>query len=232
MVLSVPPTNRIARITFASFVLPVIVRYSKGLPAVVSLTALVEGYTPHLRARIKLFKMVLTKSRTSPTHISDKPTGAYELLPSFSIFRYKSMRYAMGNVLGSEKAKSSKHTSTVVPSPQTPPRTPTLSATAAQTLAEEIRDIHHALSKLPDLRPAENINSLLTRLVSVCVVPYSTDFVDYFFNIEGISALCEKLRPLCAAAEGELERFWASRIIQDSTKLQGKSITTAPPSAT
>ncbi|KAF3039722.1 hypothetical protein E8E12_005442 [Didymella heteroderae] len=126
----------------------------------------------------------------------------------------------MGNVLGSEKAKSSTHTSAITLSPQTPPRTPTLSATAAQTLAVEIRHIHRALTELPDLGPGEIINSLLTRLVSLCVVPYSTEFVDCFFNIEGIFTLCGKLHPLCAAAEGELERFWASKIIGESVNSQ------------
>ena len=135
----------------------------------------------------------------------------------------------MGNVLGCEQTKISKRTSTTSTSIQTPPRTPTLTATGAQALAAEIGDIHHALSELPDLRPRDKINSLLTRLVSLCVVPYSTEFVDYFLNIEGILSLCEKLRPLCATAEGELERFWASKIMQDSINLQGNHITLALP---
>lgn len=62
MVLSKSPTNQIARITFGLFVLPVTVRsYRKDSPAVASLTTLVEGYAPHLRVRIKLFKIVLEK---------------------------------------------------------------------------------------------------------------------------------------------------------------------------
>ncbi|KAJ4368576.1 hypothetical protein N0V86_009483 [Didymella sp. IMI 355093] len=129
----------------------------------------------------------------------------------------------MGNVLGVEKTRLGKHTSTTTTSLQTPPRTPTLNATAAQALASEIHDIHHALSELPDLRPGDKVNTLLTRLVSLCVIPYGTDFVTYFFNIGGVATLCEKLRPLCATAEGELERFWASKIIDDSVKSQATS---------
>lgn len=138
------------------------------------------------------------------------------------------MGYTMGDVLGSEKKSFSEHmgTTSTTTSLQTPPRTPTLSATAAQTVASEIRDIHYALSELSDLKPGQKINSLLTRLVSLCVEPYSTEFVNYFFNLEGMSKLCEKLRPLCAAAEGELERFWASKIINDSMESQGNSNTT------
>lgn len=127
----------------------------------------------------------------------------------------------MGNVLGSEKSETVKHTTiTTAPSLQTPPRTPTLNATAAHTLASEIRDIHHALLALADLRPGPKVNTLLTRLVSLCVVPYNLDFVTHFFNIEGISALCEKLRPLCATAEGHLESFWASKIVEESVQSQ------------
>lgn len=135
------------------------------------------------------------------------------------------MEHIMGNVLGSEQTKASKHTSTFSTSLQTPPRTPTLTATAAQALAAEISDIHHALSELPDLRPGDKINSLLTRLVNLCIVPYSTELVDYFFNMKEVPSLCEKLRPLCAAAEGELEMFWASKIMQDSINSQGNYIT-------
>ncbi|XPS81738.1 Nicotianamine synthase [Ascochyta lentis] len=122
----------------------------------------------------------------------------------------------MGNVLGSEKPASSKH-ATRSSTLQTPPRTPTITATSAQTLASEIRDIYQALSELPDLAPGDAVNALLTRLVNVCIIPYSHEFVTYFFDIENIHTLCEQLRPLCATAEGELERFWASSIIEQST---------------
>lgn len=131
----------------------------------------------------------------------------------------------MGNVLGSEKTKFNKHTSTNTLL-QTPPRTPTLNATAVQTLASKIRDIHHALAELPDLRPGDKVNTLLTRLVSLCVIPYSSEFINYFFNIDEMHVLCEKLRPLCATAEGELERFWASKIVDESSRSRGTSITT------
>lgn len=133
----------------------------------------------------------------------------------------------MSDVFRSEKTKfngdASKATTTA---PHTPPRTPTLNATAARTLASEVRDIHHALSVLPDLEPGDEINTLLTRLVSMCVIPYNADFVDYFFSIDGIETLCKELRTLCATAEGELERFWASKIIDESVELQGNSLIT------
>lgn len=183
------------------------------------------GVTPHLQVRIKLFVMVVTRGSYcaySYLQILRLPQSSLLYLASLNTGL---MECAMGNVLGTEKTKFNKHTSTNT-SLQTPPRTPTFNATAAQTLASEIRDIHHALSELPDLRPGDKVNTLLTCLVSLCVIPYSSEFINYFFNIDGMHVLCEKLRPLCATAEGELERFWASKIVDESSRSRGTSITT------
>ena len=133
------------------------------------------------------------------------------------------MAHIMGNALESEKSKTTKHAITAS-TLQTPPRTPTPTATSAQALASEIRDIYHTLSEIPDLAPGDKVNTLLTRLVNLCIVPYSHEFVSYFFGIDGIRTLCERLRPLCAKAEGELERFWARTIIDESRTSNGASI--------
>ena len=146
-----------------------------------------------------------------------KPSGILSLAARIPLL----MAHMMGNVLGSEKSKSTKHAITAS-TLQTPPRTPTLTATSAQTLASEIRGIHHALSGLPDLAPGDKVNTLLTRLVNLCIVPYSHDFVAYFFGIDGIQILCEQLRPLCAMAEGELERYWAKKMVEESRSMNGK----------
>src|SRR5690242_11805799 len=130
------------------------------------------------------------------------------------------MKFTMGNVLGSERAKHSEHMSTNS-RPETPPLTPNVTATSCQNLVSEIRSIYHALIELPDLAPGNKVNALLTRLVSICVEPYSQDFITYFFHIEGVHTLCEQLRPLCAIAEGELERFWAHKIFSESLESRG-----------
>lgn len=157
------------------------------------------------------------------------PACSCSRLRTFAVFCYappsmttpgSQMQYTMDITLGSEKSKVTKHTSTGS-TLQTPPRTPNLNATSCQTLASEIRNIYHALTELPDLAPGKEVNALLTRLVSLCVVPYSHDFIAYFFNIEGIYPLCERLRPLCAMAEGELELFWAKKIVEDSFESKG-----------
>jgi nicotianamine synthase len=107
------------------------------------------------------------------------------------------------------------------PVTETPPRTPSAVAVSAHTLTSEIRNIHHTLSTLPDLKPGSEINALLTRLVNLCVVPYNSEFTSYFFGIDGTAKLCEQLRPICAAAEGELERYWAQRITVESVSSEG-----------
>ncbi len=134
------------------------------------------------------------------------------------------MASSMGNMCGSERPNSIIHT-TSNSTLQTPPGTPPLAASSAQELASEIRNIKHALSELSDLKPGDEVNSLLTRLVNLCIAPYSSEVITYFFGIEGISTLCEQLRPLCATAEGELERFWAGKIVEESLESKGMYVT-------
>jgi nicotianamine synthase len=96
----------------------------------------------------------------------------------------------------------------------TPPRTPTAMAISTHKLFSEIQDIQENLSTLPSLAPGGQVDVLLTRLVFVCILPYSAEFTKTFFSICGITELCAKLRLLCATAEGELEKHWTNRIIQ------------------
>jgi nicotianamine synthase len=98
----------------------------------------------------------------------------------------------------------------------TPPRTPTTTTSSAHKLFAEIQEIFTDLLKLPNLAPGGQVDELLTRLVGLCITPQSADFVRTLFSIRGANELYEELRPLCAAAEGELEKFWAGRIIQDA----------------
>jgi nicotianamine synthase len=99
----------------------------------------------------------------------------------------------------------------------TPPRTPTSTSTSAHTLFAEIQSIYTSLSTLPSLSPGPQTNALLTRLVSLCIAPYTSHFTTSFFGIHGVHEVCEALRPLCATAEGELEKYWAHRIIQTAS---------------
>jgi len=114
--------------------------------------------------------------------------------------------------MGSSKSKyAAEPTHTI-----TPPRTPTTTTSSAHRLFAEIQGIYTDLLKLPNLAPGGPVDELLTRLVGLCITPQSADFVSSLFSIRGANELYEELRPLCAAAEGELEKFWAGRIIQDA----------------
>lgn len=114
-------------------------------------------------------------------------------------------------------ARGSKSNLTRVDTPvSTPPPTPTPAATTAHDLHREIVSIYQDLAPLESLAPNDLVNALLTRLVTLCIQPYSPEIVDRFNRIDGVSTLCSNLQSLCAAAEGELERHWAHKIPKDA----------------
>ena len=96
----------------------------------------------------------------------------------------------------------------------TPPSMPSTFSSSTHQLLSEIRDVYTILSELSSLVPSETVNTLLTRLVDLCVAPYSTEFTTYFFKIPGVEELCEKLRSICSVAEGELEQYWAKLMLR------------------
>lgn len=98
----------------------------------------------------------------------------------------------------------------------TPPATPTVLSTSAYQLFDEIRHIYQELSGLDNLSPGPKINNLLTRLVRLCIQPYGSDLESYFLGIDGVPELCASLQSKCAIAEGELEKYWAQRILSTS----------------
>jgi hypothetical protein len=100
----------------------------------------------------------------------------------------------------------------------TPPRTPTAPNASAHDLLSEVQTIYDAVSALPNLAPGEPINTLLTRLVNLCIMPYNEDFIAYFRSISGVQKLCELTRSLCAIAEGNLEAYWACRLLREASQ--------------
>jgi len=106
-----------------------------------------------------------------------------------------------------------------LPSSITPPRTPTAMVTAAHKVFAEIQSIYDALIKLSSLAPGLQINSLLTRLVDLCASPHSPDISNEILRLCVFENLRENLRPLCGAAEGCLESYWAQHIISETKKL-------------
>jgi hypothetical protein len=112
-------------------------------------------------------------------------------------------------------------TTTHVP---TPPATPTSLSTSAHDLLHSIRGIYQDLRHLSDLSPGEKVNGLLTQLVGLCIQPYGSEFTSYFLGIDGVDVLCTKLQALCGTAEGELEKYWARRIVGDASLKEGKGM--------
>jgi nicotianamine synthase len=110
----------------------------------------------------------------------------------------------------------------------TPPRTPTTTLTAAHALYSEIQEINDTLSALTSLSPGDQVNRLLTRLVDLCIRHYSAEFTTQFLSIRGATGLCDSLRSLCATAEGELEAYWARRIIMGSQTMSTYTLYPAP----
>ncbi|KAJ4352105.1 uncharacterized protein N0V89_007451 [Didymosphaeria variabile] len=126
--------------------------------------------------------------------------------------------------MDSQLAKSGKHNLARVDTPiSTPPTTPTPAATTAHDLHREIRNIYQRLAPLTSLAPSDLVNTLLSRLVNLCIRPYSAEIVDHFSRIDGVDMLCHDLQRLCAIAEGELERYWAQSILKDAASHTGAS---------
>jgi nicotianamine synthase len=103
----------------------------------------------------------------------------------------------------------------------TPPSTPTSTTRSASFLFTQISAIYTTLSSLPSLAPGNQIDALLTRLVELCIEPHDSEVVAKLFAMQGMTELCESLRPLCGAAEGELEGYWARRIVREANEVQG-----------
>ncbi|KAJ4364065.1 hypothetical protein N0V83_009520, partial [Neocucurbitaria cava] len=91
-------------------------------------------------------------------------------------------------------------------------------AILAHQVFTEMQSIYVELSTLPSLAPSEQVNNRLTRLVNLCISPNSTSLMPQFSSILGAKRLCEHLRPICAEAEGDLERHWAKRMIKSAVE--------------
>lgn len=103
----------------------------------------------------------------------------------------------------------------------TPPTTPTALSSSAHHLFAEANSIHERLHKVSSLAPGDQVNTLLSRLVSLCIPPYDPELVTYFNKIDGIDTLRTSLRTLCSTAEGELEAHWALRILHQCSSVTG-----------
>lgn len=98
----------------------------------------------------------------------------------------------------------------------TPPRTPTAATTEAHRILAKLQEINGQLLHFPSLAPGDQVNSLLTDLVSFCIQPCNPECLAQLSSMSAFTKTCKSLRSLCARAEGELEAYWAQRIIEGS----------------
>ncbi|XP_023730677.1 nicotianamine synthase [Lactuca sativa] len=74
-------------------------------------------------------------------------------------------------------------------------------------LVEKVCEIYHKISKLENLKPSKDVDSLFTELVRTCIPPSSINISSLPANIQEIRS---KLIRLCGEAEGHLEAHFST----------------------
>lgn len=74
-------------------------------------------------------------------------------------------------------------------------------------LVRKITEIYEHVSKLPSLKPSEDVNTLFTELVTTCIPPSSIDVAKLSKENQSMRS---NLIKLCGTAEGFLERHYAN----------------------
>ncbi|TLD27602.1 Nicotianamine synthase [Venturia nashicola] len=130
-----------------------------------------------------------------------------------------------------------------LPENGTPPATPTLERAAlreptdgvkgkelkdmrqAEQLVEEVLCIADELASRQDLKPCSRVNKLFGRLVSTCIKPWNNAVVERVLGDREIEGVIGHLREMCAEGEGELEKYWAERFLEELEEKETKSDT-------
>jgi SAM-dependent methyltransferase len=76
-----------------------------------------------------------------------------------------------------------------------------------------VRRLYRRIAALPDLAPGPLTDAAFTELVRLTTAPSSTDTQRAVLADPNVRALTPHLRRLCGAAEYELERRWATRVV-------------------
>lgn len=92
-----------------------------------------------------------------------------------------------------------------------------------ELLISQIMQIHTTISKLESLRPSKQVNTLLTHLVKLCILPSS---VEIEALPQEVKTMRESLIPICGKAEGLLELEFSTFISQ--TPNPAKNLTLFP----
>lgn len=85
----------------------------------------------------------------------------------------------------------------------------------AEGLVEEILLIADELASRGDLKPCSRVNELFGQLVSTCIKPWNRTVVERVLGDREIEGVIGQLRDMCAEGEGELEKYWAERFLEE-----------------
>lgn len=93
--------------------------------------------------------------------------------------------------------------------------------TVADALIDEISHIHYHLSQVVDhLKPSEHVNTLFTKLVTICTFQYDDKTVVSVLNDVHIAALAPSLRAMASQGEYFLELTWATDLVEQTREYQ------------
>ncbi|KAI9486013.1 MAG: Nicotianamine synthase [Benjaminiella poitrasii] len=88
------------------------------------------------------------------------------------------------------------------------------SCSIASSLVDEIRHVYHQLSKIDVLMPSNHVNTLFTKLVTICTLQYDTETVKTVLKDTYIASLIPNLRILASQGEYFLELTWAKEFVR------------------
>ncbi|KAF2492306.1 Nicotianamine synthase [Lophium mytilinum] len=96
----------------------------------------------------------------------------------------------------------------------------------AAAITTAISTIYHNISLLRDLNPRDEVNTLFSELVSICIRPYHPTVVSNVLS--SLKTKAAHIRELCSSAEGALERHWAKRMLRFDEKLEPEPLRSFP----
>ncbi|KAF2815662.1 Nicotianamine synthase [Mytilinidion resinicola] len=96
----------------------------------------------------------------------------------------------------------------------------------AAAITTAITAIYNKISLLRDLNPRDEVNSLFSELVSICIRPYHPTVASSVLS--SLISDAPHIRQLCSSAEGALERHWAKRMLRFDEKLEPKPLRCFP----
>ncbi|KAK7746218.1 hypothetical protein SLS62_009434 [Diatrype stigma] len=85
----------------------------------------------------------------------------------------------------------------------------------AKRIVQELLRTHRLLKDLPDLRPGDDVNRILSGLVSLCSEIHGGEIVNMVFQDTQVQGILESLREMCSESEYLLEQHWAEKIIAE-----------------